>query len=602
MGSIRIMPDALASQVAAGEVVERPASVVKELLENSLDAGASRIDVVVERGGAALLRISDDGSGMSREDALLSVERHATSKLRDKEDLNRISTYGFRGEALPSIASVSRFRLATRQADAIAGTEIIIEGGKVIDVRDCGDAPGTQIEVRSLFYNVPARRKFLRAEATEFGHIEAAVRVAALARPEVAFSLRHGKRKVFQIGASKDRLGRINELVGMQVAEQLIEVAPTEGRGGLQLEGWIARPGFTRPSRALQYIFLNGRPIDAAPLGAGLREAYTGFLERGQHPPVFLFLQAEPASVDVNVHPAKREVRFHDPRGVQQLLAGALAETLRADSAGTRSAPLETPESDEQSPASKPAEAAPAIKPELPTSTPQLFEKGADSYPKPAASGSGPGAVAAQRDVESPADSPVSPSSHRLLGTLGARYAVLEAGDGDGLVLMHRRAAHERILYEEALVALEGKAVSSQGLLAPQTITLSPEDYQVAIAELDQLTLLGIGVEDFGDNTLKVDALPVFCGEVDAGEFVGQLVADLRAGGARAGQRLKTAELAKIVSHRSARIGEASHDLELDWMLKRLLSCEMPYVDPRGRPTLVQFSHQELARKFGIRP
>lgn len=597
MGNIRIMPDALASQVAAGEVVERPASVVKELLENSLDAGANRIDVVVERGGAALLRISDDGGGMSREDALLSVERHATSKLRDKEDLTKISTYGFRGEALPSIASVSRFRLTTRQTDALAGTEVIIEGGKVIDVRDCGDAPGTQIEVRSLFYNVPARRKFLRAEATEFGHIEAAVRVAALARPEVAFSLRHGKRKVFQIGASKDRLGRITELAGMQVAEQLIEVPSTEGRGGLKIEGWIARPGFTRPSRALQYIFLNGRPIDAAPLGVGLREAYTGFLERGQHPPVFLFLQAEPASVDVNVHPAKREVRFHDPRGVQNLIAEALAQALRSDSAGTAPEQVEAKADRQQPTPAEPLAPVAAIA-ELPATTPPLFEQPPASYPKAGTADADPQVAASAGERAQPADGTDLPA-YRLLGTLGTRYAVLE-GD-DGLVLMHRRAAHERILYEQALTALDGEEVASQGLLAPQTITLAPEDYQAALAELDQLRSLGMGVEDFGDNTLKVDALPTYCGDIDAIEFIGQLVTDLRAGGAKAGQRLKQAEFAKIVSHRSARIGEAAHEEELNSLLLRLMSCEMPYVDPRGRPTLVQFSHQELARKFGIR-
>ncbi len=327
MGKIRLLSDALASQVAAGEVVERPASVVKELVENSLDAGATNIEVAVQRGGIALIRVLDDGSGMNRDDALMCVERHATSKIRTKDDLAAIGTLGFRGEALPSIASVAKFRLTTREPGALTGTEVIIHGGKMVSVKDCGEPPGTQIEIRSLFFNIPARRKFLRTENTEFSHLEQTVRVQALAHPGVRFALVRNDRLVFQLPATRDPRDRIRGLAGADLAGRLLEV-PAQTHHGVTVSGFIGPPGMGRSDRKQMLTFLNGRPVEAAMLTYALREGYHTALMKGQYPVTYLFLETDPGAVDVNVHPAKREVRFHDGNAVRDAVILAVSDTL----------------------------------------------------------------------------------------------------------------------------------------------------------------------------------------------------------------------------------------------------------------------------------
>ncbi|MFK5922933.1 MAG: DNA mismatch repair endonuclease MutL, partial [Verrucomicrobiota bacterium] len=330
MGKIHLLSDALASQVAAGEVVERPASVVKELVENSIDAGAKSIEVRVQRGGIALIRVSDDGCGMNRDDALMCVERHATSKLRSKEDLGAIGTLGFRGEALPSIASVAKFRLTTRESKALQGTEVTINGGKMIAVKDSGEPSGTQIEIRSLFYNIPARRKFLRTENTEYSHVEQQVRLQAIAHPECRFALVRGERMVFQLPATNDLLERIRGLAGNALASELLKV-PVYVHNGVRVHGYIGPPGMGRPNRAQQLVFLNGRPIEAAVIHYGLREGYHTALMKGQHPVTFLLIEVDPSKVDVNVHPAKKEVRFHDGNSVRDAVIGAVQQTLQSE-------------------------------------------------------------------------------------------------------------------------------------------------------------------------------------------------------------------------------------------------------------------------------
>ncbi|MFM1561449.1 MAG: DNA mismatch repair endonuclease MutL, partial [Roseibacillus sp.] len=312
MPRIHVMPDALASQVAAGEVVERPASVVKELVENSLDAGAKEVRVEIQRGGVALVKVSDDGIGMNREDAVLSLERHATSKLRDKEGLTSIVTLGFRGEALPSIASVARFRLTTRERDALEGTEITVEGGKLRDVRDAGCPPGTTVEVRDLFYNIPARRKFLRSETTEAAHIDYQVRLHALACPEARVIHRKDGRTAFDVAASSDRRVRIGDLFGRDLLSKL-QVLPRVEHPGMAVSGYLLPPEAARKSRRGQYLFLNGRPVYDRVVWRALEEGFRGALPAGRHPVAWLWLEMDPHLVDVNVHPAKREVRFHRP-------------------------------------------------------------------------------------------------------------------------------------------------------------------------------------------------------------------------------------------------------------------------------------------------
>src|SRR5256885_13387193 len=333
MSRIRLLPDIVASRVAAGEVVERPASVVKELIENSIDAGARNIEISIHRGGMSLVRVIDDGSGMDRDDALLSLERHATSKIRSAADLQAVGTLGFRGEALPSITSVSRFRLTTREPNAIAGTEIIVNGGKIDIVRDGGEAPGTQIEVRSLFYNLPARRKFLRSENTESRNIEHQIHLQAIGHPQIGFSLLRDDRMLFQLPAAATLSDRIRDLYGVELLQRLVEVSGTASHK-IGISGFIGQAGLSRQTRSQQLVFVNGRAIESSLITGAVREGYHTALMKGQYSVTFLFVELDPSAVDVNVHPAKREVRFRDPNGVREVVVRAIQETLargRAD-------------------------------------------------------------------------------------------------------------------------------------------------------------------------------------------------------------------------------------------------------------------------------
>src|SRR5881396_1078468 len=329
MGRIRLLSETVASQVAAGEVVERPASVIKELVENSLDAGARNIDVVIRRGGISLVRVIDDGCGMDRDDALLSLERHATSKIRSAADLQAVGTLGFRSEALPSIASVSRFRLTTREAAAIAGTEIIVNGGKIDVVRDGGEAPGTQVEVRSLFYNLPARRKFLHSENTESRNIEHQIHLQAIGHPEIGFSLMRDDRLLFQLPATATLGDRVRDLYGVELLQRLVELGDAAS-AKTRISGFIGQAGLSRQTRGQQLVFVNGRAIESGLITAAIREGYHTALMKGQYPVTFLFLNLDPAAVDVNVHPAKREVRFRDPNGVREAFVQGIQQTLEA--------------------------------------------------------------------------------------------------------------------------------------------------------------------------------------------------------------------------------------------------------------------------------
>src|SRR5213082_3161970 len=333
MSRIRLLPEAVASQVAAGEVVERPASVLKELIENSIDAGARKIDILIRRGGISLVRVVDDGCGMDSDDARLSMERHATSKIRSAADLQAVATLGFRGEALPSIASVSRFRLTTREAGAVAGTEIVVNGGKIDIVRDGGEAPGTQVEVRSLFYNLPARRKFLRSENTESRNIEHQVHLQAIGHPQIGFSLLRDDRVLFQLPAAATLSDRIRDLFGAELLQRLVEV--TNNRSPqIRISGFIGQAGVSRQTRTQQLLFVNGRAIESSLITAAIREGYHTALMKGQYPVTFLFLEIDPASVDVNVHPAKREVRFRDPTAIREAIVRSIQQTLERSREG----------------------------------------------------------------------------------------------------------------------------------------------------------------------------------------------------------------------------------------------------------------------------
>jgi DNA mismatch repair protein MutL len=607
MQKIQVLSDALASQVAAGEVVERPASVVKELVENSVDSGARRIDVLVRSGGTALIKVVDDGCGMGREDAVLCLERHATSKLRTSADLAAIMTMGFRGEALPSIASVSRFTLTTRETGALSGTQVSVDGGRLLGVSDAGEAPGTHIEVRNLFYNIPARRKFLRAENTEFSHIEQHVRVQALAHPEIAFSLTRDERLVFHLPGNAGLHERIAGLAGAEVAGQLLEV-PRQTMRGVTASGFIGKPGVHRSTRGMQFTFLNRRPVESPVFNYALRGAYAEALPRGQWPVAFLFIELDPREVDVNVHPAKREVRFRDGNGVQSALMEMLSTVLRGRPAETP-APAEpgpvpvvqwrpAPRQEVLLPRAEPPPAKDADTPcEHPAPHPSLTTNlSAPAVPPP------PSADDRLTRTGHPAPPrPAAPLPFTLLAPLTPSYWLLQSGEG--LVILDPRAAQERILFEDARRRVKAGGVVSQQLLSPVAVPLSPREFDLIRPHLATLRLMGIGAEEFGANTIIIDSLPPgSTADGDAPGLISALIADLQTAGDRAPQRrLDDDAIAAAVARQAARLQAPDDAAAVTTLVRRLLACDMPYCCPEGKPTLIQFSFQELARKFGKR-
>ncbi len=603
MSRVALLSEIVASQVAAGEVVERPASVVKELVENSLDAQAGFIEVVIGRGGVALVRVTDDGHGMDRDDALLCLERHATSKIRTGADLAAIATLGFRGEALPSIASVSRFRLATREPGALAGTEILVNGGKIETVRDGGDAPGTVIEARSLFYNLPARRKFLRSEGTEAAHVEAQLHLLAIAHPAVRFVLVRDGRTVFQLPAVKRLLDRIRDLCGADAASELTPVEPSAAPlpNGLKITGFIGKAGVSRSNRSSQRVFINGRAVENGGVGQALREGYHTALMKGRYPVAYLFLDMDPAAVDVNVHPAKREVRFREPGAVREALVGVVRRTLETGRAEwTRSFHQPPLPAQTLSPV-KAMPVAPAVVADRPATVfpPKLPDKAIAMVPTPLPFTTPPPTARAEWKAE-PGPRGPAPSSFKILGVLGLLYVLME--NESGLVLVDQHAAHERILFEELRRRLEAQEIISQKLLLPLTLQLGPKDADWLRQHLEPLQKMGIGLEAFGAGSFKLDALPPFLEVDEPLALVREIIDALQAAGAGA-SRLRLGEdmIAKTVCRHAVKANDRLRERELVKLVEDLLACELPYCCPHGRPTMIQMSYGELERKFGRR-
>jgi DNA mismatch repair protein MutL len=614
MGRIRLLSETVASQVAAGEVVERPASVVKELVENSLDAGARKIDVVIRRGGISLIRVIDDGCGMDRDDALLSLERHATSKIRSAADLQAVTTLGFRGEALPSIASVSRFRLTTREARAIAGTEIVVNGGKIEIVRDGGEPPGTQIEVRSLFYNLPARRKFLRLENTESRNIEHQIHLQAVGHPGIGFSLMRDDRMLFQLPATTTLSDRIRDLYGVDLLERLVELNDADLRK-VRITGFIGQAGLSRQARSQQLVFVNGRAIESNVITAAIREGYHTALMKGQYPVTFLFLGIDPAVVDVNVHPAKREVRFRDPSGVREAIVSCIQQTLERARAGWQEK-FHAPTG--PSAAVSPAAALDlTLRPEI--SGPQETHRELPHLGAPVAGGGDPGTTSIpsvvgqaprlpERRFESAGDAPAlqrqerfaKPAQHefQIIGVLSKLYVLME--NADGLVLVDQHAAHERILFEELRRRMEEQGMPTQKLLLPQTFEVPPRDADWIERNISVLQKMGIGIESFGPGTFKIDSLPSFLNVSDATQFMRKVIDDLKsAGNSASAMRLGEEMIAKTVCRHAVKANDPLRYPEIEKLIRDLLDCRLPYCCPHGRPTMIQISLAELEKKFG---
>jgi DNA mismatch repair protein MutL len=613
MGRIRLLPETVASQVAAGEVVERPASVVKELIENSIDAGARNIDITIRRGGISVIRVIDDGCGMDRDDALLALERHATSKIRSASDLEAVTTLGFRGEALPSIASVSRFRLATREPKAITGTEIIVNGGKLDLVRDGGEAPGTQVEVRSIFYNLPARRKFLRSENTESRNVEHQIHLQAIGHAQIGFSLLRDERVVFQLPPAATLSQRIRDLYGGDLAERLIQVSDSASRK-VRVSGFIGRAGLSRQSRTQQLVFVNGRAIESSLVTGAIREGYHTALMKGQYPVTFLFLELDPAAVDVNVHPAKREVRFRDPTGVRETIVRSIRETLEGGRATWQEkflGPASVPGGVSGTPAHElklrpevatPVESdreLPRLRSDVtgvrsPSLTPAPDIAGQAHRPPAERVDSATDAVGLQQRTGKAAPQ----QEFQIIGVLSKLYVLME--NADGLVLVDQHAAHERILFEELRRRMEEQGVPTQKLLLPQTFDVPPRDADWIERNMSILQRMGIGLESFGPGTFKIDSVPSFLNVSDPAQFMRTVIDDLKsAGNSASALRLGEEMIAKSVCRHAVKANDPLSYPEVEKLIRDLLDCDLPYCCPHGRPTMIQISLGELEKKFG---
>jgi len=607
---IKIMDEGLANRIAAGEVVERPASVVKELVENSLDAGASSISVEIEGGGRRLIRVADNGTGMTRDDLLLCLERFATSKLLELSQLERIGTYGFRGEALPSIAAVSRLGLISRLHDELEGWMVRVEGGEVKKVEATGCAPGTLIEVRDLFFNTPARRKFLKTEQTEASHVLDSLMRLGLARPEIGLRVTRSGRKAFDLPPREDWAGRAAALLGRDLRDRLF---PFSGQSGeVRVSGLFGPPDAARrgAGRAL-YLYVNGRPVRDRNLTHAVLTAYGELVPRGQYPVVVLRVDLPPEEVDVNVHPTKHEVRFRDGRGVHDAVLGALAAGLAPSpwlggSALSGGVSYDTRTGEVQS------------EPDLVCERPAQY--------RPASSRASPSQVGAVRRPERrfqpgfEPGSPVSPargpdghglatpeppaeagqfSSLRYIGQLGATYLLCQGSEG--LVLLDQHAAHERVTYMRLLEQQEaGRGVQCQGLLVPLKLELSAAEAERAEELAARLTALGFEAEAFGGRTLVVKAVPALLAEAAVERLVRDVLDELveLPSGSDAAEKARDAVLARMACHGSTRAGYTMRPQEVRALLEAMDATERAGACPHGRPVMVEVPLREIEKWF----
>ncbi|MGZ8920209.1 MAG: DNA mismatch repair endonuclease MutL, partial [Limisphaerales bacterium] len=574
MNRIRLLPEHVANQIAAGEVVERPASVVKELVENAVDAQATRITVEIQAGGRSLIRVIDDGVGMNRDDALLSLERHATSKIQKAEDLTSISTMGFRGEAIPSIASVSRMTITTREreSDSPEGTQVVINGGKILEVKAAGCSPGTSLEVRQLFFNLPARRKFLRSEETEKAHIQHYLTLIALAYPQIACTFVQDGRVVWQLPSVPGAQSMDNRIRALEdrfaaLYSRDIPLIPVdftshiqdrymdddgrvEGPESVSIWGVIGAPGVSRSTRDDQHLFVNRRPVENRGLNYALVEGYHTMLMKGRFPLCCLFLEINPALVDVNIHPAKREVKFRQEQTIRRVVTEAVREALLkhhqrqqsdlppAPPKAPRPAPppfaLKNPEPIPEThsfpnfvpaPTGKPISSWPRHEespPKTETSSMPTVENETSAAPDPAP-------LPARITLAPPKPVPLLEVPLRILGVIGKLYVILESDRG--LVLLDQHAAHERVLFEQMLTRVEQGDAPSQRLLLPETVELSPRDANFLRQQITVLTKLGVGISEFGERTFLLDALPPFVKASSPKKFVLEMIDALKAAG-----------------------------------------------------------------------
>ncbi len=593
MGKIRRLQDDLINQIAAGEVVERPASVVKELVENALDAGATRVRVDVERGGMDMLRVSDDGEGLSPEDALLALERHATSKITAFEDLGSLHSFGFRGEALPSIASVARLRLTTRERGAAEGTEVVVDGGGAAQTKPAGRAEGTTVEVRELFFNVPARRKFLKAPATESAHVGEVVSLAALSRPEVTFVLtRDGKQAREYL-----RAGRREERAKQVVGEPRLAACLGE-RGPMRIEAYLAPPERARAGTGALHLLVNGRPVRDRPLARAVAQAYGSVLEGGRYPVGVVYIDLPPDLVDVNVHPQKAEVRFQDARAVFDAVTRELFTTLaRAfdiPAMGPTSRPWLPP----------PRSAAPYPLRESPAwSAPSSFSSSPPSSAPPASSPLAP--APAPAPALAPASSPDLPLFteggfySRLRFVAQVRNTFLLCEGDDALYVLDQHAADERRNYDRLRRAFEQRTVAVQKLLIPEVVELSPQEAAILSEHEEDAARFGVEVRMVGPQAVAVHGVPRLLGRGRPERLLRDLLAELGRAAGRPFSGARDLVLATMACHGSIRAGDPMSPEQARALLEALDGVDFSGYCPHGRPVVTRVPFAELERRVG---
>lgn len=597
---IKLLPEDVANKIAAGEVVERPASVVKELVENSLDAGARRVCVEIMEGGRKLISVSDDGCGMSREDAKMSLMRHATSKIRTAADISNVRTLGFRGEALPSIASVSRFEMVTAPADGGTPTCVKVEGGADMTVSDAARSQGTTISVKNLFFCVPVRAKFLKTDATELGHIARFMQNAVLTHPHVGFRYLVDKTEVFNLPPQNETLpfmeavqARLRQLRGTDFTNSLIPVsASAEGR---LIEGFVSPWTVASSTRSEIFLFVNRRAVRCVWMAALLKRAYGTLLSPERFPYAFLFLTVAPGTIDINVHPAKLDIRFRSEHLVQDLIARSVSDALRSDMAPPELTLGEqkdenTPDLGFKSSFSKPQEISMMRGEKL------SVEDWKKIYAAPQEE------TASVREKEEEvyqAKEEGTLSKAKVLSQAGGMYILAEI-EGKGIGIIDQHAAHERINYEKALLAFESANAPSQRLLLPETLTLSHEQMASLKPYLDELRRSGFSLEEFGKNTLKIDAVPAFLEASALQELMTDMAEDLKLLGSSSRTEEIRRRLALVmVCRKSIKFHHQLSMADCQAILDELMATKTPWTCPHGRPTIIMLTYSELERRFG---
>ena len=605
MPRIRILPDILANKIAAGEVVERPASVVKELVENALDAGSDRIIVEIENGGRSLIQVADNGTGMGYDDALLAVERFATSKLHSDADLAAIRTLGFRGEALPSIAAVSHLTLTTRSRESESGVEVHIRGGKIVQVTETGAPQGTLVRVERLFFNTPARRKFLKSTATEMGHIADHVAGMALGYPQVHFKLVHNGKRVKQWTRATDPAVRAADVMGRVTREDLIDL--NHEAGPIHLGGFLAPARMARGTSRGTYLFVNGRRVRDRVIQHALFEGFRGRLMKGQFPLAVLFLEIPFDQVDVNVHPTKHEIRFVDQRRVhalvQQSVATALARAERKLWGGGDSG--DTPTRTEHASVAEPRPAYERVDPPAWTPIPSNRPFSASRPVTPTANQLPDTSFRATAEPEATAETTRGQqplwSGRRfadltVIGQFRGTYILCQ--DGDDLILIDQHAAHERIVYES--LAQTDRRVEAQHLLMPETVELGFAEARMLEQLIEGLNNLGLEVEPFGGTTFVVKTVPTVLGDDDVGRLVTDLAErSVEIGMGAGAERILDACRMVMACHNAVRAKQQLAEPQIRHLLEELDRCEQPSNCPHGRPTWIRWTLRDLEKAFG---